>query len=266
MASSVKGQERNTMIQPGLVSITFRKLTPAAIIDLVRQADLAAIEWGGDIHVPHGNLQQAETVGRMTRAAGLAIASYGSYYRVGVSEQAGLTFDRVLETARALGAPLIRVWAGNCPSAKADAEYRRNIGAEARRLAEKAAAAGLILAFEYHGGSLTDTSESAAQLLTDIQHPAMRTYWQVPVGAPIEAGLASLRTMLPWLTNAHVFHWDAAKKTRLPLSDGAEAWRRYLPLIQGTGRDHYAMLEFVRDDSPHAFLEDARALKSWLAA
>ncbi|MBU4199782.1 MAG: TIM barrel protein [Verrucomicrobia bacterium] len=253
------------MIKTGLVSVTFRKLAPAAIINLVRQADLAAIEWGGDIHVPHGNLQQADTVGRMTRDAGLAIAAYGSYYRVGASEQEGLTFDRVLETARALGAPLIRIWAGNRPSAKADADYRRSIGEEARRLAEKAAAAGLVLACEYHGGTLTDTSESAVQLFSDIQHPAMRAYWQTPVGASVEAGLESLRAMIPWLTNVHVYHCDAAETTCLPLSEGADAWRRYLALIRSTGRDHYALLEFVRDDSPNAFLEDARFLKSWLA-
>ena len=254
------------MIKTGLVSVTFRKLAPGAIIDLVRQADLAAIEWGGDIHVPHGNLQQADTVGRMTRDAGLAIAAYGSYYRVGVSEQEGLDFDLVLETARALGAPLIRVWAGNRPSAKADADYRRSINGEARRLAQKAAAAGLVLACEYHGGTLTDTRESAVQLFADIQHPAMRAYWQAPVGASVEAGLESLCALLPWLANAHVYHWDAAGKTRLPLSEGAETWRRYLALIRSAGRDHYALLEFVRDDSPNAFLEDARCLKSWLAS
>ena len=72
--------------------------------------------------------------------------------------------------------------------------------------------------------------------------------------------------MLPWLANAHVYHWDAAGKTRLPLSEGAEAWRRYLTLIRSAGRDHYALLEFVRDDSPNAFLEDARCLKSWLVS
>lgn len=254
------------MIKTGLVSVTFRKLTPAAIIDLVRQADLAAIEWGGDIHVPNGNLQQACMVGRMTRDAGLAIAAYGSYYRLGASEPEGLNFDCVLETARALGAPLIRVWAGNRPSAKADADYRRGIGEEGRRLAEKAADAGLVLACEYHGGTLTDTRESAVQLLSDIQHPAMRAYWQAPVGASVEAGFESLRAMLPWLANAHVYHRDASGKTHLPLSDGAAAWRRHLALIRSTGRDHYALLEFVSDDSPNAFLEDARFLKAWIAS
>ena len=40
------------MIRGGLVSITFRKLSPRAIIDLVTRANLIGIEWGGDVHVP----------------------------------------------------------------------------------------------------------------------------------------------------------------------------------------------------------------------
>ncbi len=44
------------MIKSGLVSITFRQLTCEQIVDLVSKAKLDAIEWGGDIHVPHDNM------------------------------------------------------------------------------------------------------------------------------------------------------------------------------------------------------------------
>lgn len=252
------------MIYPGLVSITFRELTPAMIVALARQVDIAAIEWRGNVHVPHGNMKQADTVGRMTRDAGLSVAAYGSYYRVGHSEQEGLTFASVLDTARALGAPLIRVWAGKFPSAKADDAYHQNIAQELRRLAELASAQGLTVACEYHGGTLTDTHESAARLIADIQHPAMRTYWQPPVGTNSDTCLAGLRAMLPGLANVHVYHWGA-KNSRLPLKDGAEAWRQYLELIRTTGRDHGALLEFVRDSSPASFMQDVQTLKSWLS-
>lgn len=253
------------MIKSGLVSVTFRKLAPDAIVDLARRAGIAALEWGGDIHVPHGNLKQAESVARLTRDAGLTVAAYGSYYRVGHSEAEGLAFENVLATAKVLGAPVIRVWAGNQGSARANAAYRNSIQAEAQRVAELASAAGLTLAFEYHGGTLTDTAASARQLIEAIQHPAMRIYWQ-PASAADDANLEELRALLPWLTNLHVFHCDSAAGTRLPLKDGAKPWRRRLDLAGSTGRDHYALLEFVRDDSPEAFLEDARTLKSWLTS
>ena len=63
------------MISSGLVSVTFRKLSPAEIVDLVRQAGLNCIEWGGDIHVPHGDCVRAREVRQRTLAAGLTVAA-----------------------------------------------------------------------------------------------------------------------------------------------------------------------------------------------
>lgn len=43
----------------GLVSISFRNRTAEEIIEAVKNAGLNAIEWGGDVHVPHGNVSRA---------------------------------------------------------------------------------------------------------------------------------------------------------------------------------------------------------------
>src|SRR5688500_12319633 len=98
------------MLIPGLVSVTFRQLAPQEIIALVVEAQLQVIEWGGDIHVPHGDTNQAEIVARWTKDAGLSVAAYGSYYRLATPDQT--PFERIVATAVALGAPTIRVWAG----------------------------------------------------------------------------------------------------------------------------------------------------------
>ena len=92
-------------MKTGLTSITFRQLDRGEIIDLVAKAGLDGIEWGGDIHVPHGDLDAAVSAARCTRDAGLEVSSYGSYYRTGVSEQEGLSFESVLETAKAMCLP-----------------------------------------------------------------------------------------------------------------------------------------------------------------
>ena len=63
--------------------MTFRKLAPEEIIALVAKSGLKGIEWGGDIHVRHGDLIQARKVCRLTEENGLTVASYGSYYNVG---------------------------------------------------------------------------------------------------------------------------------------------------------------------------------------
>jgi len=257
------------MIRGGLVSITFRRLSPRAIIDLVTRAGLTGIEWGGDVHVPHGEIDVAREIAQMIRDAGLLVAAYGSYYRVGVSEADGLAFERVLESALILGAPTVRVWAGNRGSADADQAYRVAVIEDARRIAVLAHAAGITVSFEYHRNTLTDTNSSAHRLLEEVGHPNVRTYWQPPVAMSPAECLEGLDAVSDYLSNAHVFRWVAtspmAAADRRPLAEGAEVWRQYLERIAATDRDHFALLEFVRDDAPEQFLADARVLNAWLA-
>ena len=228
-------------------------------MDLVVKGGLQGIEWGGDVHVPHGNLERAREVGRMTRDAGLAIASYGSYYRVGHEEPA--PFEAVLDTAAALKAPTIRVWAGNKGSADADKEYRESVVTESRRIGELAARVHIQVAYEYHGATLTDTAASTQKLLEEVGLPNVKSYWQ-PWGT-VEECTAGLESVLPSLVHVHAYSWDQATGERLPLSGRVALWRRCLRMLRTTGRDHFVLLEFVRNDSPDAFLEDAETLARW---
>ena len=252
------------MIHSGLVSITFRQLSPGAIVDLVAQSGLEGIEWGGDIHVPHGDTLQAQWVRRMTEDAGLSIPSYGSYYRVGHGEP--VPFEAVVETALALGAPLIRVWAGKLGSERADTAYWGQVVADSRHIAELAAASGLVVAYEFHGNTLTDTNASARRLLEMVSHPALQSYWQ-PRGLSLQEALESLEAVRPWLSHLHVFAWQQApgQVERLPLAAGEALWPPLFERAAHDGRERFAMIEFVRNDEPAQFLEDARTLQAWLS-
>jgi len=253
------------MISPGLVSVTFRALSPAEIVALVRQAGLRGIEWGGDIHVPHGNLARAREVRALTQDAGLAVAAYGSYYRAVASEAADLPFANVLETAVELGASVIRVWAGTAGSATASPELRAQVVTDLRRIATLAAAARVGVSLEFHNGTLTDTADSTVRLLAEVNHPNLSTYWQPPLELDTARCLQDLRSLLPRLTHLHVYHWRPAPMERLPLAAGAERWRSFLDLAATAPGDRYAMLEFVEGDAPASFLRDAATLKSWLS-
>ena len=202
----------------------------------------------------------------MTEEAGLQVSAYGSYYRVGHDEPR--PFASVLDTAVALGASLIRVWAGKQGSDAADDAYRTRVVEDSRQIADLAAGVGLEVAYEFHGGTLTDTGESARDLLQAVSHPYLGTYWQPPVWATVEQGLETLDAILPWLRNVHVLTWRRSGPgqgtTRLPLAEGEAAWMRYLPVIASTGRDCHAELEFVQDDAPGSFLRDAATLGEWL--
>jgi hypothetical protein len=246
------------MIQTGLVSVTFRKLEPADIVALVRQTGLHAIEWGGDVHVPHGDIQRAKNVRHITREAGLRVASYGSYYQVG-SQTGTVSFEKVLETALTLQAPTIRVWAGGLGSDQADAVGWRKVIDDSRRIALLAAGSGINLAFEYHQDTLTDTSASACRLLREIDRPNVGSYWQPPVDLGFEARMLGLREIAPWLSNLHVYNQSGAQLGLLV--DGIAEWSKYMEIVRDLPGDRFCLLEFVKGDSPDQFLEDAEALK-----
>ena len=252
------------MIHPGLVSITFRKLTPREVVDAAAAARLAGIEWGGDIHVPHGDTRRAAEVRRMTADAGLSVAAYGSYYRAGVSEQEGLAFASVLDTAVALGAPTLRIWAGRKASADTDAAGRARVADDCTRIAGLAAAAGLRVASEFHGGTLTDDDASTAAFLAAVPHPNFSTYWQPRNGVLPEDNLEGLRRVLPRLAHLHVFHWWPDPGTRRPLAEGTDRWCRYLELAASVPGDRFAMLEFVAGDNPAVLATESATLRQWL--
>ena len=253
------------MIKPGLVSITFRPLNPRQVIHLAVKATLNGIEWGGDVHVPHGDIECAREVGRMTRDVGLEVVTYGSYYQVGLSNPQGPGFATVLDTALALGAPLIRVWAGNRNAEDADDGYRQRIVNQTRDIAETARTAGVCLAFEFHDGSLTNTAQSARRLLNDIARENVMTFWQPIHGAGSVKNTADIKLLLDKVMNVHVFHWWPTNIDRHPLAAGYDDWRSYLGQLSESGRDHYAMMEFVKDDDVDNFRADAATLKKLLS-
>jgi len=231
-------------------------------------------------------LRRAREVAAQTRDSGLGVAAYGSYYRAAHSEtlpaESRLSFERVLETAVALGAPVIRVWAGVEGSARASSDTRCRVAADLMRIAQLAAQAGVRVATEFHGETLTDTNESARTLLLEeAQHPNLYGYWQPPVGMSDGDCLAGLVSLGPKLLHLHVFNWVLSPTGQVeayPLEEGEglERWRKFFAAAvslsakpQSTAVDAVpaptaAMLEFVPGGSPESFLREARTLTTLL--
>jgi len=266
--TSIENSSRSLQWTPGLVSITFRQLAPERIVELVKQAGLSAIEWGGDVHAPHGEFEQAERVRRRTREAGLDVAAYGSYYRAGGSSDEGLTFETVLETARRLEAPTIRVWAGKGGSAEMSESQRRRVIDDLKRCCDLAGKHGVSVSLEYHGNTLTDTREAALETIRAIDHPNLRTYWQPRTSeASTVENAEELDAVLPWLSHLHVFHWHVKPGEgidRRPLAEGRQAWKTYLSRLEALEGPRALLLEFVRGDDPEQFLDDAASLRRWI--
>lgn len=252
-------------LAPALCSVTFRQLPPEEVVALARRAGLAAIEWGGDVHVPAGDLARARYVRRITEEAGLLPASYGSYLYP--PDHGPEDFRRVLDTCHALGASNVRIWPGrrNRPSAAYDAAERSEAAGLIRAMGELAGTAGISVSLEYHPNSLTDETRSASSLMEEVAHDNVHLYWQPRPGLPLDEACEEIARIGPHVSHVHVFAWDSERR-RYPLTDHARWWSAaFAALPESRFRGlRCAMLEFVRDDAPEAFLADAAALRRLL--
>jgi 3-dehydroshikimate dehydratase len=244
----------------GLVSVTFRQLSCEQIVDRCSRAGLSAIEWGGDVHVPPGDLDRAKTVARMSQDAGLTVAAYGSYYRAGVTERS--VWNAVLASALALQAPHIRVWAGQTGSTQSDDAGFATVVGDLQRIVDDAASNGIGVDLEYHGGTLTDTPASTVRLMDAVGRERLRTYWQPRVGQTPDTHLNDIAILgVGRIGNVHVFHWWPDGRSRLPLRHAETNWAGYLGAIGTHRAPRYAMLEFVPGDDPETLNAEETSLR-----
>ncbi|OAP42577.1 xylose isomerase [Sinorhizobium glycinis] len=247
--------------EPGLCTVTFRKMPAARIVDLAAEARLVAIEWAGDVHVPPGDMAAARSTARLCERNHLTI-SYGSYVAPPTDELS--VFMGALETAIALGASNIRIWPGTRGRDSRDygAGERRAVADAIRDMGAEAARHDVTVSLEYHPQSLTDTTESARRLIEAIAEDNVYLYWQPRPGLKLDEALTEVAHIGQHVSHVHVFAWDR-NRNRFPLASAADYWRTILatfPVSRWTRR-RFAMLEFVTNDDPAALLEDAATLE-----
>ncbi len=248
------------MNKTGIVSISFRKYSKEEIAAAAKASGLDCIEWGGDVHTPHGNIEEAKNTVKITHGCGLEVAEYGSYYVIGQSDEA--LFTDVLASAEALGTKMIRVWPGmNRSSDTLTTEEYEGYVADAKRISALAEEKGVTVALECHPNSLTDEYHNALRFLSDVGADNLKMMWQPNQHRPLDYNLDSIKALLPYIVAVHVFSWE--RKTRLPLDAKASDWKKYVELLREKELNY--MLEFMHDDRIETLPETARILKSWLA-
>lgn len=262
-----------TRIRSGLCSITYRQLRPAEIVDLAQAAGIDGIEWGGDVHVPPGDLSSAADVAARCADAGIEIPSYGSYLGVVASGTRDDVADarRTFRTAEALDAPLVRIWTPLGVGPDSPPDERLTVMRWVARAAQLAEEHDLHLALEFHSDTLTETAASARRLLDEVDHPRLHTHWQPDHRLHPEAALSELDAVSPWLAHLHVFSWgDGGYEDRLPLASGAPLWRPVLDRVAEVatfdGGDRFALLEHIEDDDPAHLRRDADTLRAWIGS
>ncbi len=239
----------------GLVSVSFRAHTPEEIVAAAREAGLACIEWGSDVHVPEGDVRRAEEVRRLCDEADIAVSSYGSYYRLGN----GQDIVPYLESAAALSAPTVRIWAGTKGSAEVSEAERRALVREAREVCRAAEKYRLKIDFEYHPNTLTDDAASAARLAGEVGAENLGLYWQPNYRLTHGENMSALELVLPSVDVLHLFYWLPDGERR-PLAEGRERLADFLRTAKS--RPVLKLLEFVPDDDIALLPREAAELRS----
>lgn len=246
----------------GLCSVTLRHLPPGDVVEVCVDAGLGRIEWGADVHAPPSDLAAVAGVRELTAAAGLTVASYGSYWRAGVSPVSDLA--PVVAAAATLGAPRVRVWAGELGTDAADEATWDTVVGSLREGCVIARDHGIQLALEFHPNTLTDSVDTALELLDRVGDDALRTYWQPRLDEETGPSSEGLRRLLPVLAGIHVFSWWPAAN-RLRLRERSDLWSAVADLLIAEAEPCDLLLEFVPDDDQTLVGEEAATLRDLFA-
>lgn len=244
------------MIIPGIVSATFRERPAEELIDICVKANLKAIEWSEKAHVMPNDTDTAKHLLRMCEQAGIAVAAYGSYYRLGQYMDPIGTFAQSLRAAAAMHAPLIRIWAGTKASADTDKAEEERLAKEAACIAGIAERENIKVAFEWHKNTLTDTNASAVRFLEKADHENLYCLWQPTAALDMKQRVNGLDMLAGRnrLLNLHVYYWRDGK--RRPFTEGKAEWEAYLDHVPAE-EDRFGLLEFVMGDDTRQLQDDA---------
>lgn len=240
----------------GLTSITFRNKNVREIINFAKRAKLDGIEWGSDVHVREGDIVTASRVRGLTISAGLQVLSYGTYYRLGDNQN----FALYLDSAIALGAKKMRIWAGGQSPQDVSDSMRAEMVRDARKIAQQAQKRNIEICFEYHRKTLTENKESALQLLHEVNEPNVSLYWQSNPDLSESEKWQEIDFLKKYIQTVHCFYWTPPNIRHL-MRDGEDNWREYIKRI---GKDAVYLLEFTPGNSTSNAFDDISILKELL--
>lgn len=238
----------------GLVSVSFRENTPKQILSAAKEAGLSFIEWGSDVHAPKDDEKKLREIAELQKSYGIVCCSYGTYFRLGITPMCEL--DGYINAARILGTDILRLWCGDKAPQKYTDEERAFLFGECIKAAKTAEKSGVKLCMECHGGTYTETMDGALELMQAVNSSSFRMYWQPNQYRTEEENLRYAEALADRTEHIHVFNWLG--KTRLPLKDAIDIWKKYLGKFQG---EKTLLLEFMPDDDILSLPGEADALR-----
>ena len=244
----------------GLVSVSFRDLSPREILEGTKSTALTCIEWGSDVHAPCSDTERLYGIAALQTEYGITCSSYGTYFRLGQTPIEEL--ENYISAAKILGTDILRLWCGTKSGSNMTDTERDTLVGECRRAARIAEAHGVSLCMECHKKTFTESCNDAVYLMNEVNSQHFKMYWQPFQWQSPAQNVNNAEKIAPYAEHIHVLNWrDDANGVlqKYPLSDAVNDWRAYLEKFSG---DRTLLLEFMPNGSIEELSSEAKALES----
>lgn len=250
----------------GVCTISSKERSVSTIAEICGNLDIDGIELWGREHVGDGSPEACRTIAGVTAKHGLAIPVYGSYLRLGSSDFTK-SMHSELVTAEALGADLIRVWAGEQEHQDCEEGHLEQVIADLRRLDDAAIDRGISVTVERHSGTVTNTTAGAEELISRTDSTNVGLNWQPYFEHDTEAIADDIERLAGLANNVHVQAVTAPGETkRVALADAYFDVSHIIDTLQNSGYDGYIEVELVTQRAPYqaALAADVTFLRTLL--
>lgn len=239
----------------GFTSVSLRKYGIEDVVKAAAEAKADYIEWGSDVHVK--TPEDAYLAKKLCDENGIAIRSYGTYYRIGSFDHAA--WANICECADVMGAKIIRTWLGTRGSAVTSRKEYEKLLADARIRCGEAAEKGLAVSNECHPNTYNDTTASSLTFLEDIGRENMKTYYQSWYREE-EKDREKLNKLFPYVTDVHLSFSELEKFQRFHKKDPAYI-AKILAWLKDLGYQGGLTIEFTKGNNKEDLIKDTERLR-----
>ena len=239
----------------GVASVTFRNKSVAEIVEIAKKAGVGYIEWGADVHVK--TLDDAEKAKALCDSNGIAICSYGSYYRVGSGDMSD--WKRICENADAMGASSVRVWLGNKNSEKTSEEEYAYLLNDLKAICSVAKKYNLLVCPECHDNTFNNNTDAFLKIREELGADNFKTYFQSRYFR-FDYDMDRIERTFDYIENVHVSYRDLKKEQRFRKKDG-KYLDKILKKLDSLDFDGVILVEFTKGSKEKNFMKDIRKLK-----
>lgn len=232
----------------GLCTISNLDADAETVIRLAAEAGYSGVELcGRDPYAGDRSAAHFRELAACAAANDIEVPVYGSYLRPGTDSFAD-ELERALTATNALGAPLIRVWAGEQEYQETTDEHWDRTVEDLGTLADAAADRGIEVTVERHAGTLTNTAEGATQLVEALDRENCQLNYQPNFGHSADEVVADVQKLARISNHAHIQATaEPGVRDRCLLEAGYFDVGAVLVALADADFDGYVAVEFVTD-------------------